>query len=81
MPSSLSEAAYLLPRHGIQAIRRCAALSLAFRSGGLDPLGGDPSGGGGPLDRAGKPRQDRIAADKDCGNNVTGIGNLGLAVA
>jgi len=46
-----------------------------------EPLGADSSGGGGPLDRVGKPRQDRIAADKDCGNNVTGIGNLGLAVA
>ena len=81
MPSSLSEAAYLLPRHGIQAIRRCAALSLAFRSGGLDPLGGDPSGGGGPLDRAGKPHQDRIVAARHCGNNVTSTKKLRLAVA
>ncbi len=53
---------------------------MAIRPGDLKPLGADSSGGGGPLDRAGKPRQERIAADKDCGNNVTGIGKLGLTV-
>ncbi len=54
---------------------------MAFRSGGLDPLGGDPSGGGGPMDRAGKPHQNRIAAARHCGNNVTNTKKLRSAVA
>ena len=54
---------------------------MAIRPGGLEPHGADSSGVGGPLDGAGKPRQDRIAAARNCGNNVTGVGNLGLTVA
>ena len=38
------------------------------------------SGGGGAMDRAGKPHRDRIVAAGHCGNNVTKAKNLGPAV-
>ena len=61
--------------------RHAGPLPMTSSPPSPEPLGGGTSRGNGALDGAGKPRQDRIAADKDCGNNVTGSGKLGLAVA